>query len=129
MSVQYPAFAYGSGVIRKGGVMHPHVTGQKPGLVLMLLCNRLFNGRAMLWVYFGSNKCTLGILWEHSRYNLCKILLGILYFLVQFPQKLFFFEFGNAKVTVHKCVESIQGRKLCEEIRYSKALRCTNFGE
>ena len=30
--------------------------------------------------------------------------------------KLFFFEFGNPKVTVHKGEETIQGRKLYEEI-------------
>ena len=30
----------------------------------------------------------------------------------------FFFEFGNPKVTVHKCEETIQGQKLYEEIRY-----------
>ena len=28
------------------------------------------------------------------------------------------FEFGNPKVTVHKCAETIQGRKLYEEIWY-----------
>ena len=44
--------------------------------------------------------------------------LYIPYFLIQFPRKLFFFEFGNPKVTVHKCAETIQGRKLYEEIRY-----------
>ena len=32
-------------------------------------------------------------------------------------QKLFFFGFGNPKVTVYKCAETIQGRKLYEEIR------------
>jgi hypothetical protein len=32
--------------------------------------------------------------------------------------KLFFFEFGNPKVTVHKCAETIQGEKLYEEIWY-----------
>ena len=37
------------------------------------------------------------------------------YFLILF---LFFFEFGKPKVTVHKCAETIQGRKLYEEIRY-----------
>ena len=30
------------------------------------------------------------------------------------------FEFGNPKVTVHKCAETIQGRKLYEEIRYKR---------
>ena len=53
------------------------------------------------------------------------------YFLIQFPRKLFFFEFGNPKVTLHKAKghstqrcgnysreETIQGRKLYEEIRY-----------
>ena len=40
------------------------------------------------------------------------------YFLIQFPRKLFFFGLGNPKVTVHKCAETIQGRKLYEEIRY-----------
>ena len=29
-----------------------------------------------------------------------------------------FFWIGNPKVTVHKCAETIQGRKLYEEIRY-----------
>ena len=33
-------------------------------------------------------------------------------------RKLFFFRFGNLKVTVHKCAETIQGRKLYEEIGY-----------
>ena len=33
-------------------------------------------------------------------------------------RKVFFFEFGNAKVTVHRGAETIQGRKLYEEIRY-----------
>ena len=36
----------------------------------------------------------------------------------EFPRKLFFFEFVNPKVTVHKGAETIQGRKLYEEIRY-----------
>ena len=35
--------------------------------------------------------------------------------------KLFFFEFGNPKVTVHQCAETIQGRKLYEEIRYKRS--------
>ena len=30
----------------------------------------------------------------------------------------FFFEFGDPKVTVHKGAETIQGRNLYEEIRY-----------
>ena len=38
------------------------------------------------------------------------------YFLIKFSRKLFFFEFGNLKVTVHKGAETIQGRKLYEEI-------------
>ena len=41
------------------------------------------------------------------------------YFLMYFPRKLFFFEFGNPKVTVYKCAETIQGRKLYEEIHYT----------
>ena len=36
---------------------------------------------------------------------------------IVFPLKLFCFKFGNPKVTVHKCAETIQGRKLYEEIR------------
>ena len=50
------------------------------------------------------------------------------HFLIQFPRKLLFFKFGNPKdtvyirlkVTVHKCAETIQGRKLYEEIQYLK---------
>ena len=45
------------------------------------------------------------------------------YFLIQFLRKLFFFEFGNPKVTVHKGAETIQGRKLYEEIRYMVVFR------
>ena len=39
-------------------------------------------------------------------------LLRIPYFLIQFQRKLFFFEFGNPKVIVHKGAETIQVRKL-----------------
>ena len=45
-------------------------------------------------------------------------LLNLPYFLIEFPQKIFFFDFGNPKVTVHRCEETIQGRKLYEEIGY-----------
>ena len=37
---------------------------------------------------------------------------------VWFPRKLLFSGFGYPKVTVHKCAETIQGRKLFEEIQY-----------
>ena len=44
------------------------------------------------------------------------------YFLMQFPRKLFFFvkraQYIRPKITVHECEETIQGRKLYEEIRY-----------
>ena len=46
--------------------------------------------------------------------------LNSIYRISEFPRKLFFFEFGNPKVTVHKCgetilrEETIQGRKLYE---------------
>ena len=46
-------------------------------------------------------------------------LCRIPYFLIQFPRKLFF-EFEIPKVTVHKCAETIKGRKLYEEIRQIK---------
>ena len=45
----------------------------------------------------------------------------------------FFFEFVNPNVTVHKCAETIQWRKLYEEIRYmvcnwvQKNLRSTDL--
>ena len=39
---------------------------------------------------------------------------------IQFPRKLFFFEFGNPKVTVHKCAETIQGRKLFKGGNYMR---------
>ena len=35
-------------------------------------------------------------------------------------ETIFFFGFGNPKVTVHKYVETIQGPKLYEEVQYSK---------
>ena len=42
------------------------------------------------------------------------------YFLIQFLQTLFFFEFGNPKVTVHKGKETIQGRKLFKGGNYMR---------
>ena len=42
------------------------------------------------------------------------------YFLMYFPRKLFFFEFGNPKVTVYKCAETIQGRKLFKGGNYMR---------
>ena len=44
----------------------------------------------------------------------------ILYFLIKFPRKLFFFELGNPKVTVHKSAETIQGRKLFKGGNYMR---------
>ena len=38
-----------------------------------------------------------------------------------------FFEFRNLKVTVHKCAETIQGRKLYEEIQYLNSKRSKKF--
>ena len=35
-------------------------------------------------------------------------------------RKLFFFEFGHPKITVHKGAETIQGRKLFKEGNYSR---------
>ena len=56
--------------------------------------------------------CTKTILVKHQNKSLP-------YFLIEFPRKLFFFEFGNLKsqyirpkVTLHKWAETIQGRKL-----------------
>ena len=48
------------------------------------------------------------------------IKLVLPYFLIQFPRKLFFFEFGNPKVTVHKVKfkKEYFPRKLFAEIRY-----------
>ena len=41
------------------------------------------------------------------------------YILIQFPRKLFFFEFGNP-VTVHKGAETIQGKKLFKGGNYMR---------
>ena len=38
----------------------------------------------------------------YKLYNFVVTFFCIPYFLLQFPRKLFFFEFGNLKVTVHK---------------------------
>ena len=51
-----------------------------------------------------------------------------LQFQIQFPQKLFFFEFGNPKVTVHKGAETIQGRKLFKGGNYMRKYGILKFG-
>ena len=73
-----------------------------------------------------------------SNYSQVDINKLLPYFLIWFPRKLFFFESGNPKVTVHKAKghstqrcgnysreESIQGRKLYEEIRLLTDLKHT----
>ena len=41
-------------------------------------------------------------------------------FFANFPWKIFFFGFGNPKVTVHKGAETIQGRKLFKRGNYMR---------
>jgi hypothetical protein len=49
-----------------------------------------------------------------------EVKINVPYFLIQFPRKLFFFGFGNPKVTVPKGAETIQGRKLFKGGNYMR---------
>ena len=52
----------------------------------------------------------------------CSILDSVTVFPHKVSAETIIFGFENPKVTVHKCAETIQGRKLYEEIRYLKII-------
>ena len=92
----------------------------------MVRASGMFFGKVTGHAYTRLKKCELGNTDETKIPNGEKQIY-IPYFLKQFPQKLFFFEFVNPKVTLHirprsqyiKVQKLFKGGKLYEEIRYT----------
>ena len=92
---------------------------QSLSFVNIRLCNKSYIIRLLQWLFMH------WFAMETPNWSTfcAKKKICVPYFLIKFPRKLFFFDFGLMYclwplITVNKCAETIQGQKLYEEIRY-----------